>query len=179
MFLFFKGKPLEVITKQTPFPFTSIIRKENNLFVRISSCTKNELVQSNREEKIIDWLKAQARTCFEVSVKQLCETYGLHYEQIRVKDTKSRWGSCSIRKNLNFNWRLIMAPEKVLEYIVIHEISHLTELNHSSNFWKIVYDRCPDYKIRQNWLHKHGHKILTEIFYSGNPNQSVLGELLL
>lgn len=91
--------------------------------------------------------------------------YSIEYNKIRVKDTKSRWGSCSVRKNLNFNWRLIMAPEDILEYIVIHETAHLTELNHSQKFWKIVNERCPDYKARQGWLNKNGHNLLNGVFY--------------
>lgn len=78
------------------------------------------------------------------------------YERIFIKDQKSCWGSCSARKNLNFNWRLVLMPEEILDYVMVHELAHLKQLNHSPEFWRIVEEVLPDYKVRRKWLKENG-----------------------
>ena len=80
--------------------------------------------------------------------------------KIFVKSQKTRWASCSNRGNLNFNWKLAMAPPEVIEYVVIHELCHRLEMNHSKKFWKHVEDMCPDYNKHKSWL-KDNHFRLT------------------
>ncbi len=80
--------------------------------------------------------------------------------QIRIKDQKTRWGSCSSKNNLNFSWRLIMAPERVLDYVVVHELCHLTHMNHGKEFWALVESVMPDYKDCKKWL-RENEKSLT------------------
>lgn len=75
--------------------------------------------------------------------------------RITIRDQKSRWGSCSNRGNLNFNWKLIMAPPEVLDYVVIHELCHLHEFNHSPRFWQLVRAQMPDYEAWKKWLKDH------------------------
>ncbi|MBU0727650.1 M48 family metallopeptidase, partial [Patescibacteria group bacterium] len=72
----------------------------------------------------------------------------------------SRWGSCSDRKNLNFNWKLIMAPIEIIDYVVVHEMCHLKQMNHSSKFWNLVAEKMPDYKELRKWL-KDNRYLLT------------------
>lgn len=78
-----------------------------------------------------------------------------------IKDTKSRWGSCSSNHNINYNWRVIMAPEFVIEYLVIHEVAHLLHQDHSSDFWQCVAELCPDYKEGRAWLKVKGKNLYT------------------
>jgi len=77
---------------------------------------------------------------------------GLDYGRVFVKDQRTLWGSCSGKRNLNFNWRLAAAPPEVLDYVVIHELCHLREMNHSKRFWNLVRGFCPDYKAQKKWL---------------------------
>lgn len=84
---------------------------------------------------------------------------GSHYGRVTVRDQRSRWGSCSSRHNLNFNWKLIMAPPRVLDYVVIHELCHLWELNHSQRFWQRVCTHMPDYQEWRKWLKTHGNEL--------------------
>lgn len=78
--------------------------------------------------------------------------------QVRIKYNKSNWGSCSSKRNINLSSRLLLAPnEAIIDYVIIHELSHLKEMNHSPAFWKIVSDIMPNYKTHENWLKKHGH----------------------
>jgi hypothetical protein len=78
---------------------------------------------------------------------------------IRIKGQKRRWGSCSAKGGLNFNWRLILAPPEVLDYVVAHELCHLLHMNHSRRFWESVAGVLPDYKLRRNWLKEHGFEL--------------------
>lgn len=77
---------------------------------------------------------------------------GLKSAQLRVKEVKSLWGSCNSKGRLMFNWRLVMAPVPVIDYVVVHELAHLIHRNHSEKFWKTVQSVLPDYKIRRKWL---------------------------
>ena len=75
--------------------------------------------------------------------------------RVAIRDQKSRWGSCSGKGNLNFNWKLIMAPPGALDYVVIHELCHLREFNHSPRFWTLVAAQMPDYEVWKKWLKTH------------------------
>ncbi|WP_139120944.1 M48 family metallopeptidase [Fervidobacterium thailandense] len=85
--------------------------------------------------------------------------YGFSYNRLFIKDVKTRWGSCSSKRNLSFNWRLVMAPLEVIDYVVVHELTHLIIPNHSAEFWKKVERVIPDYRERRSWLRKHGHTL--------------------
>ena len=75
--------------------------------------------------------------------------------RVAIRDQKSRWGSCSAKGNLNFNWKLIMAPPPALDYVVIHELCHLIEFNHSPRFWSLVERQMPEYEVWKKWLKQH------------------------
>lgn len=158
--IIFKGKQFKVKIKTSPLPFSNILFNGDDILFKLSSCIPAEKQKKYIEQKIFSWLKSQARSSFLLIANNICKNYNLNYSQIRIKDTKSRWGSCSSKKNLNFNWRLIMAPQNVINYIVVHETAHLTELNHSQNFWKIVSERCPNYKQHEFWLKNNGATLL-------------------
>ena len=81
---------------------------------------------------------------------------------VKINGAKTRWGSCSGRKSINYSWRLIMADDAVIDYVVVHELSHLTEMNHSAKFWAIVADALPDYKERQKRLKELQKKLNAE-----------------
>lgn len=84
------------------------------------------------------------------------------YHTITVRDQKSRWGSCSSRGTLSFNYRLMFAPPSVLDYVVVHELCHLTHMNHSRDFWDMVARVMPEYKTYKQWLRDHGHELTLE-----------------
>ena len=75
--------------------------------------------------------------------------------RVAIRDQKSRWGSCSRKGNLNFNWKLVMAPPQALDYVVVHELCHLHEFNHSPRFWALVESQLPDYAVWKKWLKTH------------------------
>jgi predicted metal-dependent hydrolase len=85
---------------------------------------------------------------------------GVEPARVQIRDQRSRWGSCSTRGTLSFNWRLVLAPFDVLDYVVVHELCHLREPNHSTRFWKLVEQRRPDWRAQRDWLHEHGPELL-------------------
>lgn len=98
----------------------------------------------------------KAREIYEQKVSYYAQMMGVSYGRIAIRDQKTRWGSCSGEGNLNFNWRLIFAPAGVLDYVVVHELAHRKEMNHSPRFWKVVEDTMPEYRKYQKWLKENG-----------------------
>lgn len=105
------------------------------------------------------WFRYQARHVFAEQVADINQSFGFTYQRITIKNQRSRWGSCSAHGNLNFNWRLLLAPLSIVRYVVTHELAHLAELNHSPRFWSLVASRCPDYRTAQEWLKQHGPEL--------------------
>jgi predicted metal-dependent hydrolase len=96
--------------------------------------------------------RRDARAVIGARVRHWASIMGLTYKRVAIKDQRTLWGSCSGRGNLNFNWRLAAAAPEVLDYVVIHELCHLREMNHSRNFWALVQAHCPEYAARRRWL---------------------------
>jgi len=99
------------------------------------------------------------RQNIDATAKKIAPHLGVTYKKISIRDTRSRWGSCSTNGNLSFSSRLIFAPEGIVEYVVAHELCHLREMNHSPKFWKLVQTVCPDYKQSRGWLRKNGYTL--------------------
>ncbi len=111
-------------------------RFERTTAIRLPPIAKAELRQK----------RVEARELVERILQRILPTYGFAYATIRIKQQKTRWGSCSSRGNLNFNVRIIQLPKELAEYLVIHEVCHLRELNHSPRFWALVGRTCPGYR---------------------------------
>lgn len=109
--------------------------------------------------RLRDWLKKQARNEISERASLKAVTLQKKYGRISIRDTKSRWGSCSYAGDLNFSWRLIMAPEWVLDYVVAHEVAHLVEHNHSSRFWAQVALVSDDVERANDWLRRNGQQL--------------------
>ncbi|MGB0799209.1 MAG: M48 family metallopeptidase, partial [Planktomarina sp.] len=103
--------------------------------------------------RVATLLKTLARRDLQAASEAYAGRLGVSFARMALKDTSSRWGSCSSRGNLNYSWRLIMAPPQVLDYVAAHEVAHLIEMNHSSRFWGQVAKICPNYKALRQWLH--------------------------
>ena len=97
-----------------------------------------------------------ARAQFESRVAYFHPITGGTYTSVTVRDQKTRWGSCSSKKNLNFNYRLAYMPQEILDYVVVHELAHLRHMDHSREFWACVERYLPDYRERRAWLKEHG-----------------------
>ena len=106
---------------------------------------------SRAEEKILPRIHLHAKSM------------GIAYNQAKIVDVKYRWGSCTLKDNLNFNWRLIKAPMFVVDYVIVHELAHLLESNHTPRFWNIVRAQSPTMDKAKQWLKEHGELLETEI----------------
>lgn len=114
---------------------------------------------SKANELLVEWYKAEAKKTIVPKVEQYARQLGVEYNKILISDLKYSWGSCTLKGNLNFNWRLIKAPQFVINYVVIHELAHLIELNHSERFWNIVSVQMPNYLEAKEWLREFGERV--------------------
>lgn len=105
------------------------------------------------------FIKTEARNALVPAVEKYAAMIDRPVKRVTLRDTRSRWGSCSAEGNLMFSWRLVMAPPVVLEYVAAHEVAHLVEMNHSQDFWDVVHSLMPDYQNHRNWLKTHGAKL--------------------
>ncbi|MDQ7072857.1 MAG: SprT family zinc-dependent metalloprotease [Gammaproteobacteria bacterium] len=106
---------------------------------------------------IITWYKHYANHYLTTRTQWLSEITGLYPTSITIKTYKARWGSCSNKGEINFNWQLILAPQAVVDYVIFHELCHLRHPNHSADFWSLVLHFCPDYKLHRQWLKNNGY----------------------
>jgi len=105
------------------------------------------------------FLKLDAGERLRAASDHYAALLGVSYTKLSLRDTRSRWGSCTTDGALMYSWRLAMAPHAVLDYVAAHEVAHLREMNHSSRFWSLVADVCPDYVAHKDWLKRHGDKL--------------------
>lgn len=110
-------------------------------------------------QRVERYLRKSAKSDLSDAVIRYCELLGVEARRVTVKDTRSRWGSCTSDGRLAFSWRLIMAPPRVLEYVAAHECAHLLEMNHSPAFWAHVATCRPDWKGERGWLRKNGRDL--------------------
>ena len=102
---------------------------------------------------------SSAAKCVEQKVSYFQKFIGKNIGDIRIKEQKSRWGSCSSKGNLNFNWKIIMAPDDIIDYLVVHELCHRLHMDHSKEFWESVERIIPDYKTKERWLKENGTRL--------------------
>jgi predicted metal-dependent hydrolase len=120
--------------------------------------TLNRARQAEGEQIFTAWYRKQARIILTERVEQYAGRGGLGEPvSMRITSARTRWGSCGSKGSINFSWRLVMAPLPVVDYVVVHELAHLKELNHSKAFWALVQGVLPDYKGRDRWMKNNGH----------------------
>lgn len=105
-------------------------------------------------------LRERAKSVLAQRTAYFARQIGVTYGRITVRDQKTRWGSCSQTGNLNFNFRLILVPSEVLDYVVVHELCHRRQMNHSTQFWQEVAQVLPDYRKRKAWLTENGWRLM-------------------
>lgn len=106
------------------------------------------------------WYRQQARAIIGQRLAVYSAQTGLRYQDVRIKNLRTRWGSCSTLGNLNFNLRLVLAPLEIVDYVVVHELAHLKHKNHSREYWQAVASIMPDFKKRRAWLKENGRLLV-------------------
>ena len=115
---------------------------------------------AHQPRRLYDWLKAEALGDLNRQSLFHAQRLGVTVKQVRLRSQSSRWGSCSSTGNINYNWRLILAPPHVLDYVAAHEVAHLVEMNHSDAFWTTVTRTLPDMERGKAWLKAHGRDLM-------------------
>ena len=148
--LYYLGDPY--IIKNKSRSIIKTIDTQNNILFNITNT-------SNPHEEILTQLKKIASDILLDRIDNISKKVKLHPKKTTIKSLKSRWGSCSSLKNINLNWKLIHAPINIIDYVIIHELCHLTHMNHSKQFWLLVKKFDPNYQSHQSWLKKNGNFI--------------------
>jgi len=104
-------------------------------------------------------VRREAKKAILARVAELENFTGIFAERVAIRDQRTRWGSASSMGNLNFNWRIATMPEPVRDYVIIHELAHLRQMNHSKDFWAIVAEYCPAYKTHRRWLREYSKQM--------------------
>jgi hypothetical protein len=127
-----------------------IDHEDGNRIIRVTGQSEHAA------RRVLDFLKREAKKVLEARAFYYAEQLGTLPRHITVRDTASRWGSCSTQRSLSFSWRLILAPPFVLDYVVAHEVAHMREMNHGPRFWRLVEDLVGDSEKPQVWLREKG-----------------------
>lgn len=152
----FQGKKFKIQLKTSLLNTVQIDFNEEEFNVLLPA---EKIAEDNSELirlALTNWMKKQALKDVQSFVELHVEKYNLYPRNIKIKTQKSRWGSCGIHNDININWLLVLAPLEVMEYVVVHELCHIKERNHSTKFWQLVEAHLPDYKEHRQWLKHNG-----------------------
>jgi predicted metal-dependent hydrolase len=116
--------------------------------------------QSQARDVFVEWYRERAERHILERVQQYSSQYNIPFERIRITNAERRWGACNNKGILRFSWRLAMAPQDVIDYVIVHELAHIKHLNHSRAYWQEVIAIMPDFKERKRWLFKNGHRLI-------------------
>ena len=128
------------------------VRFENAFRIATSSVKQGK-------ELLEKWYRQEARRIFTQRLEYYSKRHNLTYKVLKLSSAKTRWGSCSRQKNINLNWRLIMAPLDIIDYVIAHELSHTMHMNHSKRFWVQVEEMVPSHKMHKKWLKDFGRSL--------------------
>ena len=157
---FYLGKSYPVLLEPKDAHWGRIVFGNNGWTVEIPSKITHETQGKYAQGFMEKWFKSHAMTILQERVRHFTALMGDQPDTIRIRSPKSLWGSCHpVKRTLHFNWKIIMAPLEVVDYLVVHELSHLKVANHSRRFWTRVGAFCPDYKIHQEWLRQNGYQL--------------------
>ncbi len=127
----------------------------------IEKSEENQIEKLEPEE--VKKLKKEARNHLASLTEYWAEKIGVSYGRISIRGQKTRWGSCSSKGNLNYNYLLVLCPDDVIEYVVIHELCHRIYMNHSKRFWEKIEEFCPNYRQARKWLKQNGNSLIARL----------------
>lgn len=148
-----RGIPHRIVHTGTLRGVTEAVMVDGEPVLRVGG------LEDHLGRRISAFLKKEARADLEPLVARHAARVGKPVRSISMKDTRSRWGSCSWDGNLSFSWRIVMAPPEVIDYLAAHEVAHLREMNHGPKFWALCRSLCPGMEAAQKWLKQHGSQL--------------------
>ncbi len=152
---YFRGRPLTLNLIVNQDRNRIMVKKQADTLLIVSPVSDSETVKN----AVVKWYRERAREVLQQKVCYFQKFIGKSVGDIRIKEQKSRWGSCSAKGNLNFNWKIIMAEDNMIDYLVVHELCHRLHMNHSKEFWESVGKLIPDYKTKEKWLKENGTQL--------------------
>ena len=153
--ILYLGRNLRLVKRKNAGKADSVRVEGNRLVVSLKS------TRARLNLVLEKWYRRKAEELIRERVSDLCPSLGVTYSRLSIRGAKTRWGSCSQKGNLNFNWKLLMVPEPVIDYVVIHELAHLKEMNHKKMFWNLVAQHCPQWRKHRKWLKDHEAELST------------------
>lgn len=153
--LWFMGQQLRVENRRGA---KNLIEYEPGLITVIS---RQAMDCNALDRRLTNWLRAQADLALPGHLHKLSRQTGLRGSGLQIKSYSARWGSCRHNGLIQLNWKLIKTPPEVIDYVIIHELSHLRHFNHSTAFWGMVAQYCPEYRSRRNWLKENGRLLIS------------------
>jgi len=163
----YMGDLLETKIKSDPAAKNSVVLQDGVLLFTINNPAEN--LSAMAEE----WLKEQAKAILPVKTKEWAQKIGVEFNNIVIKDQKTMWASCSQKHNLNFSYRIIKMPKIIIDYLIIHELSHLIHFNHGEEYWASVAVYSPDYKEHRKWLNNNRYAVMADSDIKYNPSSEV------
>ncbi|PKN52634.1 MAG: M48 family peptidase [Deltaproteobacteria bacterium HGW-Deltaproteobacteria-13] len=151
---YYLGQSYPLEARFEPLENTGVIFWNNRFFLNCPA--EREM----RKYHFALWYKKKAKEYLNVRVEHLSRETNLQHGGIRITSARQRWGSCSEDNSLAFSFRLMMAPPEVIDYVIIHELMHIRQKNHSSKFWNLVVEHTPDYKTHRRWFRDNNHQFI-------------------
>lgn len=155
----YKGREYNIIVHESDKKGRSAVFNKESIEIHINREEDGGARELAIEEALKRLYVKMARILINARLRYFADIMGLSYNDVRIKDQKTRWGSCSGKRNLNFNFRLVMAPEWVMDYVIVHELTHLKHMDHSRDFWNMVSTYMPEYSSAKKWLKENGHML--------------------
>jgi predicted metal-dependent hydrolase len=146
------GQKLKIIEQRDHNQLADVSLGQNTITVNLG-------VDDNLVRVLETWFRSKAEELITCKVEMFSQQIGVRFRRLTIRNARTRWGSCSRLGNLNFNWKLMKAPEPVIDYVIIHELCHLKEMNHSPSFWNLVEKYCSNCYEHRAWLKQHEAEI--------------------
>lgn len=141
------------------FPLHISVRPKPALLLEEAGFSLSNRSLPSAARTFTDWYRAQARSLFALRIAHHSQQTGLRYARLRLSSATTRWGSWSATGTISLNWKLIMAPPSVLDYVILHELCHTRHRNHSPSFWGLLETLMPDWRRHRKWLRENGHRL--------------------
>lgn len=158
--ILFRGEPTRVSVED-------VSRRKGSNQVRWDGSqlmvVRGRLARNTAAQTLENWLRRQARARIEPQISVVAQKLAVVPGRLYIMDQQTKWGNCSALRNLSFNWRIVMAPDGVLNYLVTHEVAHLAVPDHSHKFWLTVQSLCPESERARQWLSANGHRLLISL----------------
>ncbi|OPJ61312.1 M48 family metallopeptidase [Clostridium oryzae] len=156
---FYLGNRLPLHIEKIEGSSLALAMKEDGFYAKLGESITVSTRKNHIKQALILLYKKAARRVLMQKTEYFSSIIGVNFNKIFIKEQKTLWGSCSYINNINYNWKIIMAPEKIVDYLVVHELCHIKFRNHSKEYWNEVGKYLPDYKHRRKWLKENGRML--------------------